>query len=65
MLLPRRGIAPWAPNSEAGKGRQHLEAAAMRLMEGGNEVDEGFLALADRVATLAHIGALLRRGKLG
>jgi len=63
VLLPRRGIAPWAKNSEAGKDRQHPEAAAMRRMEGGNKVDEGTLAQGDRVTTLAHIGAGLRRGK--
>ena len=56
VFSPRRGIAPWAPGSETGKGQQHPEAVAMRSMEGGNSVDEVTLALGDCEANLAHEG---------
>lgn len=55
MSSPRHPIAPWAPRRGAGKDMQHPETAAVRLMEGGNNVDEASrLALVDRAANLAH-----------
>ena len=41
--------------TRSGKDKQHPETAAVRLREGGNNVDEASrLALVDRAATLAH-----------
>jgi len=40
-VLPRSGIAPWAPVSGAKKGGRHRNATAVRRREGGNNVDEG------------------------
>jgi len=47
VLSPRRWIAPWAFRKQNGKGMQHPETIAERLVEGGNKVDEGTLAQAD------------------